>query len=154
MSSYVHARRPDNCKTGHFTSWKEREPQKSVQKCTCKACNTIVFHCQRCKFMRFLLPSLSWLITLRNIQFKQSQQCHKFAYLTMKKKMLQFARFALSFFIFPFYSRNSSYQRREMTYFSVVWTTEALDGKVSGLLISKPLKQIKVLNNENTFYIL
>ena len=71
-----------------------------------------------------------------------------------EKKMFQFARFARSFFMFPFYSRNSSYQPLEMTYFSVVWTTEALDGKVSGILISKGLKEIKVVDNENTFYIL
>ena len=34
------------------------------EKCTCKACKTIVFHCQICKFVRFLLPSSSWLLKL------------------------------------------------------------------------------------------
>ena len=31
------------------------------ENCTCKACESIVFHCQICKFMTFLLPSSSWL---------------------------------------------------------------------------------------------
>ena len=29
------------------------------EKCTCRACKTIVFHYQICKFMTFLLPSSS-----------------------------------------------------------------------------------------------
>ena len=33
-----------------------------VEKCTCKACKNTVFHCQICKFVRFLLPSSSWLL--------------------------------------------------------------------------------------------
>ena len=32
--------------------------------CTCKACKNTVFHCQICKFMRFLLSSSSWLLKL------------------------------------------------------------------------------------------
>ena len=32
------------------------------EKCTCKACKTIVFHCQICKFVTFLLASLSWCL--------------------------------------------------------------------------------------------
>ena len=31
------------------------------EKRTCKACKTIVFHCQICKFMTLFLPSSSWL---------------------------------------------------------------------------------------------
>ena len=34
------------------------------EKCTCKACNTIVFHWQICKFVTFLLPSSSGLLKL------------------------------------------------------------------------------------------
>ena len=34
--------------------------------CTCKACKNPVFHCQICKFVRFLLPSSSWLLKLPN----------------------------------------------------------------------------------------
>ena len=34
------------------------------EKCTCKACKAIVFLCQICKFVRFLLPSSSWLLKL------------------------------------------------------------------------------------------
>ena len=34
------------------------------EKCTCKACKAIVFHCQICKFTTFLLPSSSWLLKL------------------------------------------------------------------------------------------
>ena len=30
-------------------------------KCTCKACKTIVFCCQICKLLTFLLPSSAWL---------------------------------------------------------------------------------------------
>ena len=33
-------------------------------KSTCKACKNTVFHCQICKFVRFLLPSSSWLLKL------------------------------------------------------------------------------------------
>ena len=32
------------------------------EKCTCKACKNIVFQCQICKFVGFLLPSSSWLL--------------------------------------------------------------------------------------------
>ena len=32
------------------------------EKCTCKACKNIVFHCQICKFVGVLLPSSSWLL--------------------------------------------------------------------------------------------
>ena len=32
------------------------------EKCTCKACKNIVFHCQICKFEGFLLLSASWLL--------------------------------------------------------------------------------------------
>ena len=41
----VCSRRSHNYKTGHFTSWKERECLRNVknENCTCKACN-IVFH--------------------------------------------------------------------------------------------------------------
>ena len=60
------SRRPHNGKTGHFTSQKERERLQNVKrwKCTCKACRNTVFHCQICKFVRFLLPSSSWLLKL------------------------------------------------------------------------------------------
>ena len=35
------------------------------EKCTCKACKTIVFHCKKCKFVGFLLPSSSsWFLKL------------------------------------------------------------------------------------------
>ena len=40
------------------------------ENCTCKACKTIVFHRQMCKFMTFLLPSLSWLLKLPIREFK------------------------------------------------------------------------------------
>ena len=32
-------------------------------KCMCKACKNTVFHCQICKFVGFLLLSLSWLLS-------------------------------------------------------------------------------------------
>ena len=34
------------------------------EKCSCKACETIVFHCQICKFVTFSLPMSSWLLKL------------------------------------------------------------------------------------------
>ena len=37
---------------------------KKKMKSTCKACKNTVFHCQICKFVRFLLPSSSWLLKL------------------------------------------------------------------------------------------
>jgi len=63
------SRRPHNCKTGNFTSQKERERLRNVknEKCTCKACKTILFHCQRCKFVTFLLPSSPWLRKLPKV---------------------------------------------------------------------------------------
>ena len=36
------------------------------KKCKCKASKNIVFHCQICKFVGFLLPSSSWLLKLAN----------------------------------------------------------------------------------------
>ena len=39
---------------------------QKMKKCTCKACKNTVFHCQICKFVRFLLPSSSWLLRLPN----------------------------------------------------------------------------------------
>ena len=59
--------RPHNCKTGHFTSWKERGRLYEMfrnEKCTRKACKTIVLYCHICKFVTFLLPSSSWLLKL------------------------------------------------------------------------------------------
>ena len=58
------SRRPRNCKTGHFTSWKNENVFKMSkdEKCTCKACKNTVFHCRICKFVEFLLPSSSWLL--------------------------------------------------------------------------------------------
>ena len=53
----------------HFTAQKERERLRNVknENCTCKACKTIVFHRQICKFDTFLLsPSSSWLRKLPN----------------------------------------------------------------------------------------
>ena len=41
------------------------------EKCTCKACKTIVFHCQICKFVRFLLPSSSCLLKLPIVSAKE-----------------------------------------------------------------------------------
>ena len=38
--------------------------QKMRKKCTCKARKNTVFHCQMCKFVGFLLPSLSWLLKI------------------------------------------------------------------------------------------
>ena len=35
-----------------------------IKKCTCKACKTIVLHCQICKFVTFLLLSSLWLLKL------------------------------------------------------------------------------------------
>ena len=32
------------------------------EKCTCKACTNIVFHCQIFKFVGLLFPSCSWLV--------------------------------------------------------------------------------------------
>ena len=34
------------------------------EKCTCKGCKSIVFHCQICKFVTLLLPLSSWLCKL------------------------------------------------------------------------------------------
>ena len=34
------------------------------EKCKCKACKSIDFHCQICKFVGFLLQSSSWLLKL------------------------------------------------------------------------------------------
>ena len=52
----------------NFTSQKERERLRNAknENCTCKACKTIVFHRQICKFDMFLLPSSSWLRKLPN----------------------------------------------------------------------------------------
>ena len=37
-----------------------------LEKCTCKACETVAFHCQICKFVKFLLTSSSCLLQLPN----------------------------------------------------------------------------------------
>ena len=37
------------------------------EKCMCKACKNTVFHSQICKFVGFLLLSLSWLLMLPNV---------------------------------------------------------------------------------------
>ena len=50
-----------NSKTGHGKKENVCEMSKN-EKCTCKACKTIVFHCQIRKFVTFLLPSSSWLL--------------------------------------------------------------------------------------------
>ena len=33
------------------------------EKCTCKACKNTAFHCQICKFVGFVLPLSSWLLS-------------------------------------------------------------------------------------------
>ena len=38
-----------------------------AEKCTCKACKNLVFHCQICKFVGFLLPSSLWLLKLTDL---------------------------------------------------------------------------------------
>ena len=40
---------------------------RTAEDCTFKACKTIVFHYQICKFVTFLLPSSSWLRKLPSI---------------------------------------------------------------------------------------
>ena len=66
LSSYAH-----DCKTGQFTSWKERERLRisKHEKCACKDRKTIVFHYQICKFVTFLFSSSSWLLKLPNSPF-------------------------------------------------------------------------------------
>ena len=57
------SRRPHNCKTGHFTRKNENVCEMSKnENCTWKACKTAVFHCQKCKFVTFMMPSSSWLL--------------------------------------------------------------------------------------------
>ena len=46
------------------------------EKCTCKACKNIVFHCQLCKFVGFLLPK-SWLHKLPIRELKQTRRRRK-----------------------------------------------------------------------------
>ena len=41
-------------------------------KCTCKACENTIFHCQICKFVGFLLPSSSWLLKLPSVNRRKS----------------------------------------------------------------------------------
>ena len=68
--------RKRNCKTVHTTAKQvisRRRKNENVfkmskdEKCTCKACKNTVFHCQICRFVRFLLPSSSWLLKLPNV---------------------------------------------------------------------------------------
>ena len=40
------------------------------ENCTSKACKTVVFHCQICKFVTFLSQSSSWLRKLANEKYK------------------------------------------------------------------------------------
>ena len=60
------SRRPHNCKQVISRRRKNENVFKMSkdEKCTCKACKTTVFHCQRCKFVGFLLTSSSWLLKL------------------------------------------------------------------------------------------
>ena len=62
------SRRPHNCKTVISRRRKNENVFKmsKEEKCTCKACKNTVFHCQICKFVRFLLPSSSWFLKLPN----------------------------------------------------------------------------------------
>ena len=43
----------------------------------CKACKNTAFHCQICKFVRFLLPSSLWFLKLPNRDFKKLQRQRK-----------------------------------------------------------------------------
>ena len=41
------------------------------EKCTCKACKTIVFHCQICKFVTLLLQSSLWLLRITWFSYRR-----------------------------------------------------------------------------------
>ena len=60
----------------HVVEWTRTSSkcQKKKKKCTCKACKNTVFHCQICKFVRFLLPSSSWLLKFPNREFMNMQR--------------------------------------------------------------------------------
>ena len=62
----IWSRLPHNCKTSHFTSQKERERLQNVknEKCTCKACKTIVFHYQICKFVAVVVV-VAWRLLFK-----------------------------------------------------------------------------------------
>ena len=45
------------------------------ENCTCKACKSTVFHCQICKFVTFLLPSLSWLLKFPIAFWRRQYRC-------------------------------------------------------------------------------
>lgn len=59
--------RPDNCKTGNLTSWKERKRLRNVLKWKMHV-QSYYFHCKVCKFVTRSLPLSSWLLKLSNSQ--------------------------------------------------------------------------------------
>ena len=69
-------------------------------KCTCKTCKTIVFHCQIRKFVRFLLPSSSWFLKLTRSQFTTTAatKTSEFCVLENEKQRLLHAIFILVHF--------------------------------------------------------
>ena len=68
-SVIICSRRPHNCKTGDFTSWKDRERLPNVQKWKMhvQSVQNCCFSLQICRLMTLLLPSLSWLLKLPNL---------------------------------------------------------------------------------------
>ena len=58
--------------------------------CTRKACKNTIFHCQKCKFVGFLLPSSSWLLKLPNNREFEIYDA------TVAKRSLKIARSSLS----------------------------------------------------------
>ena len=67
------SRRPHNGKTVISRRRKNENVcgMSKNEKCTCKAWKSIVFHCQICKFVTFLLPLSSWLRKLPKIHKRE-----------------------------------------------------------------------------------
>ena len=68
------------------------------EKYTCKACKTIVFHCQIFIFAKFLSPSSSWLLKLPMMELKQPQ-------LRWRQERQNFAHFTMKNSSFPLFAR-------------------------------------------------
>ena len=68
--------------------------------CTCKACKNTVFHCQMCKFVRFLLPSSWWLLKLPSSAPRE--ELIVFAYRIWKPQFLSVVQFTFDNWQSPF----------------------------------------------------
>ena len=135
------------------------------EKCTCKACKNAVFHCQICKFVRFLLPSSLWLLKLPNgLRVVQFVNCISLKGLSGSHalrtknipRVLSFGAFTfserktcivLSMFVSP--AIHGSYEFGRIAYHQYVNIYAVHQLCVSSAIVSRSVRDVRVVSSHS-----